>query len=199
MTRGLVRGKQIDNGTITQSNLGLTNPININDAVTLEYFNNYSTTKIDTLAISNKNMMANSTSGITGVTLACNIPVLQYPVLNSYVEVRLNGIEIENGFNKGCFFSSDGGVTQKDSNQISYNDYLYWDNNIQQQSLDSTDRFFFNYLVSADVVTGSTPVYQNTYREITNTIILNSSFFNSVTSVTLLECSNNINNYIQLY
>jgi hypothetical protein len=143
-----IQGKQIANSTITQSNLNLYEPILPNDAATKDYVDTQRS--VEHLALSNKDMSALSTVGLTGVNLACAKPVMETPVSKSQVIVYINNVQIDTGPTKHAFFSADSGVTRKQNNDIVIGDYLYWDNDIAPYELESDDEIDFVYLRSGD-------------------------------------------------
>jgi hypothetical protein len=101
----------------------------------------------------NIDMPANTTS--SGSTLACSVPLLNNSISNSYVSVYVNGIQVTVGDGiktKDCYFSSDGGVTAKLSDNVLIGDSLYWSYNISGNPISGfdlnsvTDKITFIYL-----------------------------------------------------
>lgn len=143
-----IQGKQIADHTITQQNLSLTAPSGNTDAATKEYVD--SNISVEHLSIANKNMQALSTSGHTGVTLACSTKVLENPVANSQVRVLINNITIDVGPGKEAFFSADSGLTARAPGEVAWGDYLYWDKTHALYDLEDTDTVDFEYLIHGD-------------------------------------------------
>jgi hypothetical protein len=100
----------------------------------------------------NIDMDVNTTT--SGSTLACNSSILNPSILNSYVSVYVNGVQISVGDGvktKDCYFSNDGGLTAKLSDDIIIGDLLYWsyvgDSPVSGFNLNSiTDKMTFIYL-----------------------------------------------------
>lgn len=140
-----VKGKQISDNTITQSNLNLTTPSGNTDAATKEYVD--SNISVEHLSLSNKDMSALSTIGATGVTLACSTKVLENPVSESQVKVLINNIPIDVGPNKEAFFSNDSGSTARPVGEVALDDYLFWNPTNALYDLETTDTIDFEYLI----------------------------------------------------
>lgn len=100
----------------------------------------------------NIDMVANTTN--SGSTLACSTSILNPSILNSYVSVYINGVQVVVGDGvktKDCYFSNDGGTTAKPSDDIVIGDLLYWSyvGNIPVAGFNlnaATDRITFIYL-----------------------------------------------------
>jgi hypothetical protein len=101
------------------------------------------------LTINNKNMYAIDTTNNTGITLACSIPILGYPINNSQIHVFINGVEVKvgNNINDDCYFSPDG-IIIRESGTEKYGDYLYWSYNNTNYFLENTDSIDFVYIES---------------------------------------------------
>lgn len=86
----------------------------------------------------NNNMNAKNTSHINKLT--CDTPLLSN-LDNSSVIVFINGIQVNLDSNDtcDCYFSNDGGVTKKQTTNISMGDYLYWNYNINGVPLSGYD------------------------------------------------------------
>jgi len=140
-----IKGKQISDGTILQSNLALTTPSGNTDAATKEYVD--SNISVEHLSVANKNMSALSTTGITGYTLACNTHILENPVANSQVRVLVNNITIDVGPNQEAYFSNNSGVTARGVGEVAWGDLLYWDMTKAKYALESDDTIDFEYLI----------------------------------------------------
>jgi len=100
------------------------------------------------LSYSNRNMIAENTS--YGNTLACLIPFNTTNIPNSSLIVYVNGVQVNLGSDDycDCYFSSDGGITKKQLNQIIIGDFLYWNYNnlgnpISEYDLSNVDRITF--------------------------------------------------------
>jgi hypothetical protein len=102
------------------------------------------------ISISNIDMIALITSGDSA--LACLTGVTTLPIMDSYISVYINGVQVNVGNgskNSDCYFSNDGGITAKLWSAIEINDLLYWNSSIAGYSLDSsTDKITFIYLTS---------------------------------------------------
>jgi hypothetical protein len=143
-----IKGKQILDNTITQSNLNLYAPLYPNDAATKDYVD--TAKSVEHMSLSNKNMTALSTVGLTGVRKACNTPIMETPVSKSHIIVNLNNVQINVGPTYHAFFSEDGGVTRKLNANIIIGDFLYWDMDIAPYALEADDEFDFIYLKTGD-------------------------------------------------
>jgi hypothetical protein len=140
-----LKGKQIADSTITQRNLNLTTPSGNTDAATKEYVD--SMISVEHLSLANKNMSALSTSGITGITLACSTPILEPPITNSQTDVYINNLLIDSGPNKAAFFSGNSGITARGVGETQLGDYLYWNMLIAEYELEISDSIDFSYLI----------------------------------------------------
>lgn len=140
-----IKGKQIKDNTITQNNLNLSYPSGNTDAATKEYVD--SNISVEHLALSNKDMAALSTVGITGITLACLTKVLENPVADSQMRVLINNVPIDVGPGKESFFSDDGGATARPVGEVALDDYLYWNPTNALYDLETTDTIDFEYLI----------------------------------------------------
>ena len=140
-----IKGKQIKDDTITQDNLNLSYPSGNTDAATKEYVD--SNISVEHLALSNKDMIALSTIGVTGVTLACATRVLENPVSESQMRVLINNIPIDVGPGKEAFFSDDSGVTARPVGEVALDDYLYWNSPNALYDLETNDSIDFEYLI----------------------------------------------------
>lgn len=148
-----LQGKQISDNTITQNNLNLLTP-NSGDTksgATVDYVNYYVdiNKSVEHLSINNKDMAALSTVGHTGVTLACNTPILEQPLSNSYITVTINNIIVEVGPTKCCFFSGDSGITARNVGDAQMGDYLFWNMGVAVYALESDDRIDFDYIITS--------------------------------------------------
>lgn len=147
----LIKGKQIDDNTITQANISITTQdvINPTDLTTKEWVENYVNTAsaLITYCTSNLNMTALVTVKNTGYNLACSTPVQVTP--NSDIKVLINGVEVNvglQGTNVDCNFSPDG-VTFRAIGDVRVGDFLYWDTTNARYQLDSNDEIDFIYLI----------------------------------------------------
>lgn len=110
------------------------------------YFDGKASHEVDSILRKQNNLQANQT--VSGITLATNTGITSVLVSNSPVTVYLNGqqINVGNTSQDWCFFSSDNGITKKQSGQETQNDMLYWDSNIAPFNLEIDDIFDFLYL-----------------------------------------------------
>lgn len=152
-----IKGKQIAINTITQDNLSLTTPSGNTDAATKEYVD--SMVSVEHLSLANKDMVALSTTGITGYTLACNIPVLENPLSNSQVIVYVNNVQVDQGPLKWCYFSGNSGMTARNTNEVAWGDFLYWNKQYAPYDLEPSDKIDFVYLIHGDSVEEGTLDY----------------------------------------
>jgi hypothetical protein len=75
---------------------------------------------------SNTNMSVNTTNYMN--SKACNTPINNGNVSNSIVCVYVNGVQVNvgNSINDDCYFSGDGGVTERIPGTEQIGDFLYW-------------------------------------------------------------------------
>jgi hypothetical protein len=142
-----VKGKQFENNSITSNLFNLTTP---NSGETLsgatkEYADAYGSGSIFTHNIANFDM--SSTTTTEDGQLACDIPLLSAP--KSLVRVIINGLEIQVGVGKECYFSGDNGVTARENGEETIGDYLYWNGSIAgyELSVSDDDEIDFVYLI----------------------------------------------------
>jgi hypothetical protein len=111
--------------------------------------------KLPTLSVLDKSTSAISTSGDN--SQASNNIISEEPKDESYVEVKVNGIEYEVGDavkTKSCYFSGDGGTTAKSfssshaNGKISKGDELYWNGSVAGFELVNGWRISISYLRS---------------------------------------------------
>jgi len=106
----------------------------------------------DIFSPSNLNMNANIT--VNDGDLACDISIIDKPLLNSYVRVFINGIEVNTGgktYPYDCYFSSDGGITIRNNGDERIGDKLYWNGSIAEYNLDQTDLIDFVFLTKINI------------------------------------------------
>jgi photosystem II stability/assembly factor-like uncharacterized protein len=186
-----IKGKQIDDSTLIQSNLNITtDSITHLSAVTnVLYLQQEVDYKIGDInfAVLNNDMPALNTL-ISG-DLACNKHIIEYPISN--VRVKVNGIEVNVGgknYPYDCYFSGDSGVTARSIGQEIKGDYLYWNNS--NYNLDTNDEIDFNYIVNYkyyNLLSGSTTTFNDKYNNMvveytgdpssTSTVIIDSVSF----------------------
>jgi hypothetical protein len=145
-----IKGKQIADATITQSNLAVTTDsiVSATSVTTKEYVDTYVSGQITgiTYATTNLNMSATNTTAGSGSQLACNTAIASIP--NSNVKVLINGIEVNVGGTSqpyDCFFSPNG-TTVRLQGEEQVGDYLYWNTNDAKYQLETTDGIDFIYL-----------------------------------------------------
>lgn len=98
--------------------------------------------------ISNKRMPARDTTA--DGQLACGIAILNTPVGESYIGVRINGVDVADlgdGTKVGvsCYFSGDGGATARAWIDITLGDTLWWNGSVAGYELATTDVIEFVY------------------------------------------------------
>lgn len=141
-----VKGKQIENGTLTQNLLNITvntitEPTSVTTKTYVDALVNSAHTSISN-NLSNLNMVALATTSGNGYMLACDTAILVSPL--SVVSVMVNGIEVNVGVD--CAFSGDNGVTFRESGAEVIGDKLYWNTNLAPFQLDGNDEIDFAYL-----------------------------------------------------
>lgn len=94
MATNKIKGKQIDNATITQNNLNITSVVNPTDVTTVQWVENYVVSAVTsiTYAPNNLNMYGLNTVVNTGLNKACATAIAVQP--NSDVRVLINGVEV---------------------------------------------------------------------------------------------------------
>lgn len=103
----------------------------------------------DKLPTTNIGMTANITNSAS--TLACNTGITNSMIANSSIRVQINGVEAVVGIE--CYFSADGGVTQRIPGTEKMGDLLYWiydvsGNPVSGYDLSTTDLVTFLYLTN---------------------------------------------------
>jgi hypothetical protein len=146
-----LKGKQIDDATITQQNLNITTDsiINPTDVTTMEYVQNYSMSAITsvTYAPDNLDMSALATVSGSNYNLACSTAILDNPL--SEVRIFINGVEVNVGYGSSkydCVFSPDG-ITLRTPGTEQIGDYLYWNTNNALYQLEIDDKIDFIYII----------------------------------------------------
>lgn len=152
---GKIKGKQIDNNTITQVKMNITTDsiINNTDVTTKEYVNNIINSGITNLTYSNAdfNIIASITTGTTSI-LACTRQVTDIP--QGGIRVFINGIEINVGDGLDCFFAPEGyGIpTPREFGFEQQGDYLWWNPSIAPYQLDNNDSIDYVYMTYTPIV-----------------------------------------------
>lgn len=101
---------------------------------------------------SNLNMSGLVTT--TDGSLACSTPILDNPKSSSHVRVFVNGVEVNTGgktYPHDCYFSSDGGITERILGDERYGDKLYWNGSVANYNLDTADLIDFIYLIEVNI------------------------------------------------
>lgn len=140
----MIKGKQIQNNSITQSKLNLITVSATTALATVEYVNLSGGTK-KTWTLNNYDMAAEIT--ISDGDLACSIPIIDIPY--SIVSVKLNGLDINIGGTSSiydAYFSPDSGTTIRAVGEEQQGDYLYWNTTNAGYNLDVNDVFDFIFL-----------------------------------------------------
>lgn len=159
-----IRGKQIENNSINQSNMFVeTNTIISGTSVTnKQYVIQQINEKSGGIHQSrlNQHMTANNAS--IGEK-ACDSAVIEFPISN--ILIKVNGTIVNVGEGMDCYFSPDG-VIIRSNGYGQKGDYLYW--NSSKYNLSTDDEIDFNYLVAYAYYTlsGGTsitlnPIYNN--------------------------------------
>jgi hypothetical protein len=146
---GFIKGKQIANATIVQSNLNIpTASITTASSVTnKEYVDNYASSAVTSINFSNTNvnMTASATTASSGYQKACATALIATP--KSLIKVLINGVEVNVGAGLDCVFSPDGSTLRVIGTE-QVGDYLYWNTNGAPYQLDANDEIDFIYLVN---------------------------------------------------
>lgn len=140
----MIKGKQIENNSITQNKLKLVTLSASTALATVDYVNKSGGT-ITTWSINNYDMTASVT--LNNADLACITPIIDIPLSN--IAVKLNGIEINIGgttISYDAYFSPDDGITIRSVGTEQQGDKLYWNYSNTGYHLDETDVFDFIYL-----------------------------------------------------
>ena len=107
-----------------------------------------SETSLESLAPYNQSMEALVTSG--NGSLATSVLVQKTPI--GRVDVLINGLSIDVGSGKSCYFSDDNGVTAKARGSVTIGDKLFWNGSIATYELEIDDRIDFDYLITGEGV-----------------------------------------------
>lgn len=140
-----IKGKQLENSSITQKKLNLVTSQTPTAIATVEYVNLSGGTKYE-LSKNNLNMPALITT-VNG-DLACIYEIYDIPV--SLIRVFLNGLELNVGGKTtpyDCYFSGDSGTTARTSGTEQQGDFLYWNTTVAGYNLDTSDILSFDYMV----------------------------------------------------
>jgi hypothetical protein len=143
-----IKGKQIANSTITQSNLAVTTDsiVDPTNVTTKEYVENFANSAITAINFDkgNLNMAALATTAASGLQQACATALVVTP--KSIVRVLVNGVEVNVGAGLDCVFSPDGSTLRAQGTE-QLGDFLYWDTVNAPYQLETTDEIDFIYLV----------------------------------------------------
>jgi len=96
--------------------------------------------------------MAGLVTTIDG-SLACNTAIIDRPKTSSHVRVFINGAEVSTGgkvYPHDCYFSADGGVTERILGDERQGDKLYWNGTVANYNLDAIDLIDFIYLIEVN-------------------------------------------------
>lgn len=100
----------------------------------------------------NLNMPASVTT--TDGSLVTTIAIIDRPVSSSHVRVFVNGVEVNTGgktYPHDCYFSADGGITERILGDERQGDRLYWNGSVAGYNLDTIDLIDFIYLIEVNV------------------------------------------------
>ena len=128
-----IKGKQIADATITQTQLGITTE-SITDAThvtTKEYVEMLIDSGLTNLSYSSDDLNLSGNLTQSGVTsLATDQTITDIP--QGGVRVYVNGVEANVGTHNGCYcaFSADAGITFRNFGREEQGDGLYWNTNI---------------------------------------------------------------------
>ena len=128
-----IKGKQIADDTITQTQLGITTE-SITDSThvtTKEYLEMLIDSGLTNLSYSSDDLNLTAVLTESGVTsLATSQSITNVP--QGGVRVYVNGVEVNVGTHNGCYcaFSADAGTTLRDFGREEQGDELYWNTNI---------------------------------------------------------------------
>jgi len=163
---GKIPGKMLKNASVATAKLninanlpmgsnritGLADGIGAQDAVTVSQLG---AATGGTPTIYNKNMIASVTT-VDG-SLASVRTMADTPVADSYVQVMVNGVQMDlrGDKNGDCYFSADGGTTAKTLGAIADGDLLYWNGTKAGFQLDADDRLDYNYNVPIGTTSSS--------------------------------------------
>lgn len=144
-----IKGKQLQDYTILQSKLNITTDsiVGPSDVTNSEFVQTRITENINNLNYSTLNLDMTANAATIG-ELACDTPILEFPI--SDIQVKINGLPINVGETKDCYFSPDAGSTIRVGGAAEKGDDLYW--NHSEYSLDTSDEIDFVYLTAKTVV-----------------------------------------------
>ena len=143
-----VKGKQFEDNSITSNlfNLSTPNSGQTLSGATKEYADTYGSGSTFTYNTANFDMISTTTTA--DGQLACSIALLSAP--KSLVRVMINGLEVQVGIGKECYFSGDNGVTARDNGEETIGDYLYWNGSIAGYELKVADGDEIDFLYLID-------------------------------------------------
>jgi hypothetical protein len=153
-------GKQILDNTLTNNKFKInTDTIISNDNASNKDYLNQNLLNNSNFYFNKLNLNMPALSSTTN-QLACNIPIIEFPLTT--VLVKLNGALLN--INLDYYFSPDG-IIQRSPNNIQKGDYLYWNNS--NFNLETTDELDFNFMTGyyyknlGNSATTSLSVYNN--------------------------------------
>jgi len=119
-----LKGKQIKDSSVEQGKLNVTTEsiINVSSVTNAEYVNTNSVDRVEAITYATLNMNMAATGATIG-ELACDIPIIEFPISN--IMVKVNNISVTVGETEDCYFTPDGGSTIRTGGQAQKGDYLY--------------------------------------------------------------------------
>lgn len=144
-----IKGKQIADNTIEQTNLNVTTDsvVNSSDVTTKEYVDNAINSGMTNLTYSESdlNLSANATTG-TSPVLATNRTVTDIP--RGGIRVFVNGIEVNMGSGQDAFFAPEGSgtPTPREFGDEQQGDYLWWNAGTAPYQLETDDEIDYVYM-----------------------------------------------------
>lgn len=149
-----IKGKQIQDATITQGNMAITTAtvLTNTNATTMEYVDNAIQSGMSNMTYSNNNvdMIAENTTGtdpVLAITLGNGGRIADIP--QGGVKVFVNGIEVNVGIGLDCFFAPEdaGTPTPRAFGSEQQYDFLWWNPTVATYQLDNADTITYTYLV----------------------------------------------------
>jgi hypothetical protein len=107
--------------------------------------------KAGTSVFSKTNLNMEAKVTLNDGDLACNTSIIGNPILNSCVNVYVNGVGVNVGGKYApfeCYFSNNSGVTSKTIGSETMGDKLYWNSSVAKYNLDTLDIIDFEFLIS---------------------------------------------------
>jgi len=142
-----IQGKQLAYNTIEQNKLNLAIPVEPSDATRKDYVDSLINNTLSVERVSNENQNMAGSSGLTGIYIACNIPILEDTIYKSEVSVYVNGLKINCGHNSESFFSPDG-ILIRPTDDVRIGDRLYWNTTYADYNIENDDSIDFKYLTN---------------------------------------------------